>query len=158
MIGLEYPFTPAPRVAVFWLPVREERGVRRFETGDWRALERFRPEALAGRFEDLSVVGESLRLHELALPRLSAPLLVFSQSAVGCMSEEQYRSLWRLFGLPLFEQIRDGLGYLVAQECDVRDGFHIVDARSELRALRRLPGPCACGRETDRVVFRGTAA
>jgi hypothetical protein len=151
MSSLDYPFPPLPRVAVFSLPVVQTRHIRVFRPGEWKALERFRPEALAAWHSDLVLIGQLYRSGVLALPDLSAPFLVFSHPDSGPLTSAQYDQLWALFGLPLFEQLRDSSGRLLAQECEARQGFHLPPHTQPAQALfpfdaTPLASPCPCGR------------
>jgi hypothetical protein len=151
MSSLDYPFPPLPRIAVFSLPVVQTRQIRVFRPGEWKGLERFRPQALAAWHSDLVLIGHLYHSGVLSLPDLSAPFLVFSHPDSGPLTPAQYDQLWTLFGLPLFEQLRDSAGRLLAQECEARQGFHLPaqDQPSlvayPLRATP-LPSPCPCGR------------
>ena len=73
--------------------------------------------------------------------------------------------LWRAFRVPVFEQLRNWEGEVIARECEAHDGLHLVsgmDVRLEKGELwvdnRRtnieatmLADPCECGAETIRL-------
>lgn len=158
MSRLDYPFTPLPRIAVFSLNVPASRNVRCFAAGAWEELERFKPQAVAGSFADLVLIGQLYRRGYLRLPFLNAPILVFSQVRCGPLSDIQHDHLWRLFGLPLLEQIRDEGGALLAEECEARDGFHILPGIGRRLPAMALPGPCPCGRPDVRYELKAAAS
>lgn len=155
MSRLDYPFTPLPRLAVFSLAIPQSRQVRVFRAGEWKALERFRPEALAGWYSDLVLVGQLRNSGVLALPDLNAPLLVFSHPETGPLTEDHHTHLWRLFGIPFFEQVRDSAGDLLAQECEARDGFHLLPGAAHRVCAEAYAEPCPCGRPDPRYRITG---
>lgn len=144
--GLHYPLPGQPRVAVLGLRLRREEGVRCFVPWTCEQLIRAEPEALAGSAGDLL---EAARLRQeglLELPFLRLPLVVISTLKSGVMTSRERELLWQAFGLPFYEQVRDGSGRLLAYECDARNGFHWVGEDAVARVPRS--GPCACGRRT----------
>jgi hypothetical protein len=120
--------------------------VRVFRAGEWKALQRFRPEAIAAWHSDLLLIGQLYRSGTLALPDFNAPFLVFTHPETGPLSEEQHRHLWSLFGLPFFEQVRDSAGRLLAWECEARDGFHVDSSGLASLQASALTEGCPCGR------------
>lgn len=150
MSCLDYPFAPLPRIAVFSLVVPQSRHVRVFRAGEWKAVERFRPQALAGWHSDMVLLGQLYRSGVLSLPELNAPLVVFSHPECGPLTEAQHAHLWSLFGLPFFEQIRDSSGTLLAQECEARDGFHLATEAAAVLHREPVAETCSCGRPDPR--------
>ncbi len=47
--------------------------------------------------------------------------------------------IWNLFEVPVYAVLLDGLGNLVAYECEAQNGLHMVAGAAE-------PAACACGR------------
>lgn len=141
---LHYPLPGRPRIAVLGCRLRREEGVRCFVPWTCHQLMRLAPEALAGSLPDLLEAARLQREGFLELAALELPLVVFSRLDSGAMTAGERSLLWRAFGLPFFEQIRDAEGGLLAYECDARDGFHWVDEEAGAGVGRA--GRCGCGR------------
>jgi hypothetical protein len=159
--SLSYPLASTPRVAVLGVRIcadrRAERQVRCFL--HWRSseLEEWRPQTLAGHRTEILTLGALRSRGYLLLPDLKQPLLIFSGLHEGPLTSEEHERLWKLFGLPVFEQIRGANEELLAQECDAREGWHPVldEAGDPIQSTAQLHGgrwnvsthfePCACG-------------
>jgi hypothetical protein len=59
--------------------------------------------------------------------------------------------LWRAFRVPIFEQIVEPDGELLASECEAHDGLHIEIPGLSWNGYRIELSPCACGRKTPRL-------
>jgi hypothetical protein len=140
---LDYPLSTPVRIAVLGDRFRRERGVISLPAWDAARLERCHPLALAGRFEELSLVAHLRAEGRLTLEGLSYPLLVLRHVEEGPLTEPQHEQLWTWFGLPVFQQIRDAAARLIAYECEARDGFHLAHAAAD---PTKTGGACACGR------------
>ena len=155
--GLEYPLPGVARVAVIGARYRAQSGVVSFP--HWRSseLERWRPQALAGTRAELFSLGQLRERRYLTLDYLVYPLVVFSTLREGPLTAADHDRLWELFGLPVYEQIRDAAGALLARECDARTGYHLLPDENgvpklgpaRLRAAGwqgdLVPGLCPCG-------------
>jgi hypothetical protein len=153
---LEYPVRPCPQVAVLGVTMRgyaaldeAEGAVMSFPVWSVAALERSGAEALAGNWEEFLEVMRLRRSGHLRLERLEYPLVLFT-SPERLMDERQAEILWREFGLPVFEQVRDADGRLVAWECVAREGLHMREGAG-LRG-RRAEGMCGCGETGVRIM------
>ena len=58
---------------------------------------------------------------------------------------------WRVFGVPLFEQIMDPSGRVIAWECEAHEGLHVESDEIELEGYQLDVNPCGCGRKTPRL-------
>jgi hypothetical protein len=58
---------------------------------------------------------------------------------------------WRVFGVPLFEQIVDRSSRVIARECDAHDGLHIHSDEFELTGYQLDDSPCGCGSKIPRL-------
>lgn len=154
--ALQYPLSPEPRVAVFEMELAMRRG--KVFPADWTEaqLETFQPEALAGSFDQLMRVSALLREGRLHLPDLSLPLVAITRPHEDRLSVEQQNELWACFQLPVFEQIRDASGELLAYECEARDGFHVASEFRPTGIWRITTERCDCGLATMRM-FPATA-
>lgn len=131
-------------MAVLGARMRHEEGVRCYVSWTCHQVMRGDPEALAGSLDNLLESARLIAEGYLRLPSLCLPLVVFSTLKSGVMAAGERDLLWQAYGLPFYEQIRDGAGRLLAYECDARNGFHWVGEDAASRLHR--PGLCACGR------------
>lgn len=163
--ALEYPLPAVGRVAVVGTRLGTEPGVRSFPHWSTPDLERWKPQALAGRRSELFAMGALRRQGYLALPELRFPLVVLSSLPEGPLSAQQHERLWWLFELPVYEQIRGADDTLLGWECDARHGWHLAcDANGSpkvtLDALRaegwpgaQSHGLCGCGKTCLRLIL-----
>lgn len=143
---LQYPLDHVPRTLVLGLALQPEPNVRSFPQWTVRQVEFARPQALAGPMRDLIEVASLRELGVLKLRSLSFPLVVVTGDGEARLSEADHDRLWRHFRLPVFEQVRDPDGRLLAWECEARDGFHLASgAPSNLAVFAPRFGNCACG-------------
>lgn len=146
-IDLHYPLNPMPRIAVLGLDGPHCRGVLARREWTEQDLQKFRPQALAGWWNDLAEVARQWLNGRLELPSLDSPLLVFVRPEAAPLPERCHDLLWEWFRLPVFEQIRTPAGRLLAYECEARDGFHIAcpEAAHAIPLSEPLWRPCPCG-------------
>ncbi len=142
---LEYPLAPAPRICVLGFGIRREKNV--IPLAGWRrdARELERAESLAGSFLQIWEVGVAAARGLIRLPRLAYPLVVITRIGEAPLGAEEHDELWRTFGLPVLEQIRDSEGRLLAFECEARRGFHTTNPEALAPGFESLAGPCPCG-------------
>jgi hypothetical protein len=84
------------------------------------------------------------------LPSLNTAIVVLTSTGDSPLGDHHRDLLWSAFGVPIFEQLRGGDGAVVARECEVHDGLHIVDSTNQLHG-EIISDPCACGSETPRL-------
>ena len=145
---LGYPLDPAPRTAVLGWPLMAEAQVAVLEDWTVKQLEAARPEALAASIRDLVEVAALREMRVLKLRSLSYPLVVITRAGEARLSEADHDRLWRLFRLPVFEQIRDSGGRLVAWECESRNGFHFAPGvAAHMGGPWDWPEQCGCESE-----------
>jgi len=151
---LDYPVPRVRRIAVLGQAVRQSKAVRCFPEWTCTQLLQADPQALAGPFDELAEVARLEADGYLLLPSLRYPLLVFTQPGQGPLTPLQHDRLWRWFRLPIFEQIRNSRGKLLAYECDTREGFHLAPGASpaDVGATGRH-AICACGHEGTLLSF-----
>jgi len=138
-----------------------------FEGGDAaiKALREDAPEAIVATLSNAIQLADA-RLSDPS--RLSAPsfgLIVLTDVAGPGFGERHRDLLWRAFHAPVFEQLRNWDGDVIARECEAHDGLHLlsgIDVRLEEGELwvdnRRtnieaamVSDPCECGAETIRL-------
>ena len=72
------------------------------------------------------------------------PLVLFSFPDSGLLTRSPRDWLWHRFGLPVYEQLRDRAGHLLAFECPAHRGLHIIKhAEMDLTVTEE---ECLCGR------------
>lgn len=104
-----------------------------------------RPAVVAGSFE---------RLISLA-PELDSPpthaVVVLTREGGRQIGEADRDRLWRAYHVPVFEQVVDAAGRLIAWECEAHDGLHLAaTARAEGVTVIE-ENTCACGQHGPRV-------
>ena len=111
---LIYPVPPTPRTAVLGGWFRPAGPVRVFPGGWNREAAEF-AQSIAARREQLEeLIGIADPTHALILIRYEW------EDAIPWRAR---RRLWDAFGVPLFEQIVDASGDLLAAECEAHQGF-----------------------------------
>lgn len=121
--GVRYPLRPLPRIAVFG------------------AADRFDPQN-----------AETAAFPALLLPFVWSsdwmpryPVVVFTGPDHGSLTEADREQIWRVWGVPVYEQRVDREGRVVAEECDAHDGLHLIRGASWSGAMEHRD--CACGVE-----------
>jgi hypothetical protein len=114
----------------------------------------------AAAFAPAAIAATPLQLNELRarqIPSLRNAVIALVHPGEPRLSEEIRERLWQAFRVPVFEQIVDESGKLLAAECEAHDGLHIqphgLAAHLQPRADEVLErAPCGCGRKTPRLV------
>jgi hypothetical protein len=92
------------------------------------------------------------------LPSLNKAIVVLTSFDDTPLAPRHRDLLWKSFGVPVFEQLRSSDGAVIARECEVHDGLHIiVDSLPDLRG-EIVTDQCACGAETPRLRSEHAAA
>jgi hypothetical protein len=148
--------------------------IRIFPGGWSDEVASFEPSAVAGTLDQLrALVG-------LPIPSLTHALIVLlrpdraSNWAQYALTQSERDWFWRVFGLPVFEQVIGKRGRLLATECEAHNGMHVrtkrcysatktgsgelMICRSEEigssrieRTTKLVVALCPCGRETPRI-------
>jgi hypothetical protein len=152
----QYPVPPAPPTAVlvpwFGKGMRWRGTVRVFHEGWGPASAAFAPAAIAGTFEQICA------LERIGVPSLTHALIVLSRPGEARLSEADRERLWRVFHVPVFEQVIGAGGELLAAECEAHDGLHVELAGLPLAGEEVVFSACPCGRKTPRIgVPKGVA-
>jgi hypothetical protein len=140
-----HPISPDTRTAVLSRGFRSAGNVRVFPEGWSKDVEEFQPATIAGSKDQLA----SLMLKRI--PSLTHALICVSRSGDKRITEAERERLWRAFGVPLFEQVVDGSGHLLAGECEAHDGLHVESQGFKLADHFVDSSPCGCGRKTPRL-------
>jgi len=142
--ALAYPVPPAPPTAVL-VPWFRPSGQVRVFPGGWDAeAAAFAPAAIAGSWPQFAAL-----LTE-RIPSLTHAVIVLATSPDQLLTEARRDRLWQAFRVPIFEQIVDEDGTLLAAECEAHDGVHVESQKLSVEP-RLIDGePCGCGRGTPR--------
>jgi hypothetical protein len=122
---LRFPLALVPRTAVL-TPGFVSSGPVQVLTADWeRRLELFRPEAIAGPLPVLRMLAASALSGKARIPPLRNAVIAFSRVGEHTMGEADRDLFWRVFQVPVFEQLLGFDGRVIAWECEAHDGLHI---------------------------------
>ncbi|HOK45775.1 MAG TPA: hypothetical protein PLA43_02425 [Bryobacteraceae bacterium] len=121
--------------------------------GGWRRLVGVPPRVIAGPLEALERLACEVRTGVRTIPKSIRRVIVYNHSYRRLLDERDRDFLWHAFQLPVFEQVRDPDGVLIAWECDAHSGLH-WKAECGIRppATRVVYGLCACGVRTPRLI------
>lgn len=72
------------------------------------------------------------------------PIVVLSSES-ALLSEDEREQLWRLYEVPVFEQVVGAGGQLLAAECEAHDGLHLY-ASLAIPGFEVLESLCGCGK------------
>jgi hypothetical protein len=142
---LHYPVPPAPRIAVLSEAFESRGSVRVFGRLDQVAA--FQPQAIAGTLEQIEALGGAIRL--------THTMIVFRDPSQPPLTDAERDRLWRLFEVPVFEQVVAADGTLLAFECEAHAGWHVWRVESAGFAWSDCvtdSTQCPCGRPTPRLV------
>jgi hypothetical protein len=131
------PISYGLRAAVLAPLFRETRRAVYWDERDRGRLARWKPQILAGYLAQL-ITSDAQPTHAVVV--LTHP----GQS----LSPADRDHVWDRFRVPVFQQIVDERGRLIAFECEAHDALHVVfpAAAQELGTIRQ--DVCACGKQT----------
>jgi hypothetical protein len=134
-----HPITPSPRTAILEdgsmrTGIWQMGSVRTISCGagiEWlERLERFQPESIAASPNRLLLLADLKRAGRLTLPSVRHSLVMQFELGEAWIEEEEREELWQAFQVPVFEQLCNRHGHLLAHECEARDGLHIGDGQT----------------------------
>lgn len=140
-----YPIPPAPPTAVLTPWHRSTGLIRVFPDGWGAAAAAFAPAAIAGTWPQLEA------LIPEQIPSLTHALIVQAQPGEPPLTKLQREKLWRVFSVPIFQQIVDPRGVLLAAECEAHDGLHLESSKFVGKDQAVDLSICGCGRKTPRL-------
>jgi hypothetical protein len=144
-----YPVPPAPPTAVLVPWFRSTGRVRIFPRGWDAETAAFAPAALAGSWPQIEdLLGEKIA-------SLTHAVIVLATSPDELLTEARRDRVWQAFRVPIFEQLVNRNGTLLAAECEAHDGFHIESPALVFDKNYIDPEPCGCGRPTPRLKMAG---
>jgi hypothetical protein len=135
---------------------RSKRHIREFELHDIAGIQTFAPEILVAPLETATDLAAWQLSGQIALPSLQLAVVVLTRIEDAPLTWSARDLLWNAFGLPIFEQLRDSTGTVIARECEVHDGLHFAQSALPNAMTGRLDfevavDPCDCGAETPRL-------
>ena len=110
-----------------------------FQSPHDQELHSFGPDILAGSLDDLRNVP--------AAPTSLKTVVIFSSSP---LTEPDRDWLWNKFQVPCFEQLLGSHGRVIAEECEVHCGLHVLETVPASAMLTSVE--CACGRVEPRLL------
>ena len=161
-----FPLPMPAKVAIIEARFESARNLRWFDQHD-RSWMTWGPDALVLPLSLALLLADQKRCGQVQLPELSVAVVALSSMAEGPMDERQRGRLWRAFQVPVFEQLRDRDGVVIARECEVHRGLHVDPKAAEVEMhagellTRRertglagdmVRGCCECGAETPRLL------
>lgn len=149
-----FPLSGPVRVALLEEGFRTDANVRTCAPDDMVWLRSYAPEALVAPLDLALSLADRKRRGILELPSVRTAIVVLTSCEDSPLSDDHRDLLWRAWGVPVFEQLRGLDGTIIARECEVHDGLHIVTPQDQL--LRDgvdeiVNGVCECGAETPRL-------
>jgi hypothetical protein len=113
-----------------------------FGPEDW---EEFEPCAMAATWPQLET------LMRKKIPALTHALIVLARPGDALLTRRERDELWTAFQVPVFQQIVNGRGVLLASECEAHDGLHIESAQVVTIGAPLDRKICGCGRSAPRL-------
>jgi hypothetical protein len=143
MLRIHHPrFEPVSRVAV----LTPELSVRQIQ----RRMRSARVIAAAAPL--LRSLALAIEAGRMVLPAVEAAVVAFTGASHGQLTEMERDLFWRVFQVPVFEQLLAPDGHVIAMECDAHDGLHVVDPASLAGVSDNLDrNSCGCGNVQPRL-------
>jgi hypothetical protein len=116
--------------------------VRVFGADAW---DEFEPAAIAATWPQFEA------LMRTKIPALTHALIVLARPGDELLMESQREKLWTAFHVPVFQQIVNARGVLLAAECEAHDGLHIESPQVVAIGAALDRTACGCGRMTPRL-------
>jgi len=136
-----HPMVPMPRTAILAPGFQETKLSRVFPAGWNDAAERFQPTSIAGP-------PDQLRRLVRAGVQPQHSVVAFSYDGQEGLTVSDRELFWKTFGVPVFEQLLNAANELIAMECDVHDGLHLM---GDFKDLKAGISTCPCGNPAPRM-------
>jgi hypothetical protein len=138
------------RTALIDTGLRGGPNMREFTSAEMSFVRAWAPAMLVLPLDLALSLGHEKRHGRFGLPCLKAAIVVLTSVDDSPLADHHRDLLWSAFGVPIFEQLRGSDGAVIARECEVHDGLHIVDSTHKLTG-QIVEDHCACGLETPRL-------
>ena len=106
----------------------------------------------AAKFAPQAVAATLPQLEALEGVILTHAVIVLRREWEPRLSDAERDRLWRQFRVPVFEQIIDASGALLAAECEAHSGLHIASEKLAVGDHEIDRSPCGCGKGTPRLI------
>ena len=148
-----FPLSGPVRVALLEEGFRTDANVRTCSPYDMVRLRSYAPEALVAPLDLALSLADRKRRGILDLPSVRTAIVVLTYAEDSPLADDYRDLLWRAWGVPIFEQLRRKDGTIIARECEVHDGLHIVGNTLgyDSAELEIVSDVCECGAETPRL-------
>jgi hypothetical protein len=148
-----FPLSGPVRVALLEEGFRTDANVRTCSPYDMAGLRSYAPEALVAPLDLALSLADRKRRGMLDLPSVCTAIVVLTSCEDSPLIDDYRDLLWRAWGVPVFEQLRGADGTVIARECEVHDGLHLVGNSlgynsAELEVVSEV---CECGAESPRL-------
>ena len=109
--------------------------------------------AIAASAPFLRTLAEAVETGRLELPPVPAAVVALTGICHGELTVLERDLFWRVFQVPVFEQLVAPDGRVLAMECDAHDGLHLLQQDTSLPGFRAFleTSPCGCGNPHPRV-------
>ena len=144
------PLPEPARIALLETGLQAGPGMCQGTVDDLPWLRRWAPTALALPLGLALSLADRKERGLFDLPSLNTAMIVLTSIDDSPLGDRHRDILWRAFGVPVFEQLRASGGAVIARECEVHDGLHIVEPVPDLSG-EIVTDHCACGAETPRL-------
>ncbi|HYP12506.1 MAG TPA: hypothetical protein VEQ63_01165 [Bryobacteraceae bacterium] len=153
-----YPLRPLPRIAVFSDTLIVAPPLRRFH-------DTVLPDLRSAGVDTLAAPARMLSNADFRGWRPSHPIIAFTGVQHGFLFDYLRNRIWVELGVPVFEQLLDVDGRVIATECDAHSGLHLepgvqgslvgrtlhVEGHTTGLSARVVTGLCGCGRPGERL-------
>jgi hypothetical protein len=150
---LKIPLLFSGPIAVLERGFRTEPRIREFTAPDYVGLEDFAPQVLVAPLDAALRLADQTLRGLVSLGSVDFALIVLTRSEDTPLADHHRDLLWQAFAVPVFEQLLDVEGQVIASECEVHDGLHLEPGCSAPAGLDCvvLRDHCECGAETPRL-------
>ena len=125
---LHFPFPKPARTAVLAPGFAESDSLYSFPNGWSPRLNQYEPEVLAAPVERLRQLALAVQHKRVRMAPVRRALLAFVGFDQGMLRREDRELFWRVFGVPVFEQVLVQ-GETLATECEAHEGLHVFGDR-----------------------------
>jgi hypothetical protein len=128
-----YPVPCVPRTAVLAGGFRAHPPARVFAPGWTEQARAFAPQAIAAPLATVRLLARRAAAGRLAVPSLTHAVIAFVSAGAEPVADADRDLVWRVFGVPLFEQWLGFERELLAWECAAHEGLHLTaNVRADL--------------------------
>lgn len=128
-------FDPALRIAVLTSEMPLGQMVKRIRAA----------RVIAAAVPVLRLLAEAVEARQVALPPLEAAIVAFTGICHGELTVLERDLFWRVFQVPVFEQLLAPDGRVMAMECDAHQGLHLLDPDAPLEGYQAMLDATLCG-------------